>query len=124
MIVIFSVFCRPFKLLQNNVFVRDLSNYRTLLMTKSAAKHIKPVFRSIAVIGGGVITVSVIWQRNRAKCDLNDDSIVNTNIIEDVDLKTITKTIKEESFDFKRLWSFLKPDSLYLLIAISVRILL
>ena len=70
----------------------------------------------------GIVTISVVWRRNRAKCDLNEETIADSLEERRDDLKALTNTLKEEKFDFKKLWSFLRPDSLYLLVAISVRI--
>lgn len=110
----YRIFGRLSKLIQKNVFRRDFSSH------KLTPKQFTPRIKSIAVIGGGIITVSLVWRTNRAKCDLSEDSVTDTLEERTEDLKAITESLREERFDFKRLWSFVKPDVIYLLIAVSV----
>ena len=105
----------------NHILKHNLSQYKAVLINSFISKAIKPKVRSVVAISGSLITIScIVWHRNRAKCDLIADPN-EESIGENPDFESVAKTIRSENFDFAKLWLFVRPDSLYLLIAITVR---
>ncbi|CAG2164665.1 unnamed protein product, partial [Oppiella nova] len=79
---------------------------------------LKPKRWSVAVIGSGVIGVSYyVYHKNRAKCDLDVDEVVD--IGDTLSLQSLNQSIESENFNLRRIWLYLRSDSMYLLIAIT-----
>ncbi len=73
-----------------------------------------PLIKSSLIISGGYI----IWSNTRrAKCDFQvDDIVLDSN---DQNYVSIKKSNSDQNI-YPKLWFFLKPDTLYLIVAITV----
>ncbi|XP_054153069.1 mitochondrial potassium channel ATP-binding subunit-like [Oppia nitens] len=77
---------------------------------------------SLVVIGGAIVNVSYfVYHKTRVKCDLSssDDQIDDSLNQVKQELQIALKCNETQSFDFKRIWHYLRPESLYLMVAIA-----
>jgi len=82
-----------------------------------------PLARSCGISGGLFCVSYIIWSNtNKAKCDFQIDHMVDDSDDQKPINNSKQKTNAKEDFDYGRLWFFLKPDTIYLIVAVTVRL--
>lgn len=101
--------------------------FKNFNVKTNSFKFIKPfVKHSVAITSGTLCASYLFWFRcNTSKCDSkipddNDESETKSEIDKIYESVKEARLVREE-INWKKLWHFLKPDTLYLVIAVAVR---